>query len=523
MASSFDVCIVGAGLSGLSCAHHLKKLNPALSIAILEARDRVGGRSWTVRLGDGLVDVGGQWIGASQPRVRALVAELGLTLVPQRWLGGEHAREVTCGERNSFVAEIPVRAGPPDVSAKETEEIAAVIEELDRLALTVPTQAPWTAARAKEWDSITVEDFLKARELSEVAMRELRLAVQTILASEPRDLSFLYFLFFVHAAGGFRYLSDGPGGAQHFKVVTGAQSICVRLAERLEKSGVSIVLNAAVKMIRSSKHGTTIYVDTKSSTMTEYSARRVVVAVPPPVAAAIDIFPGCTTRALLGHKMHMGAVVKVVCVFAKSFWTDAAAMTGMGGAETTGKSKAGAAGAGVGVSASERTVVRIPDVHYSQMGPVSNVFDATIGDKPALVGLVVGDQARAWMGRTDSPLFRAAVLQQYARMFASKKALHPLHFVAKSWMEEPLSQGCYAAVMGKHVMTSAGPAMFEPVGTIHWAGTEAATEWNGYFEGAVQAGQREATAIASSLSAQSSSSVAPVPAVAVTPMLFSKL
>lgn len=506
MASSFDVCIVGAGLSGLSCAHHLKKLNPALSIAVLEARDRVGGRSWTVRLGDGLVDVGGQWIGASQPRVRALVAELGLTLVPQRWLGSEGAREVTSDERSSFVAEIPVRAGPPDVSAKETAEIAAVIEVLDRLALEVPTQAPWTAARAKEWDNITVEDFLKGRGLSEVALRELRLAVQTILASEPRDLSFLYFLFFVHAAGGFRFLSDGPGGAQHFKVATGAQSICVRLAERLEKSGVSIVLNAAVKMIRSSKHSTTIYVDTKSSTMTEYAARRVVVAVPPPVAAAIDIFPGCTTRALLGHKMHMGAVVKIVCVFAKSFWTDPVAVT-----------------AAASTSGSERTAERIPDVHYSEMGPVSNVFDATIGDKPALVGLVVGDQARAWMGRTDSPLFRAAVLQQYARMFASKKALHPLHFVAKSWMEEPLSQGCYAAVMGKHVMTSAGPAMFEPVGAIHWAGTEAATEWNGYFEGAVQAGTREATAIAASLSAQSSSAVAPVPAMAVTPTLFSKL
>lgn len=492
MASSFDVCIVGAGLSGLSCAYYLKKLNPQLSVVVLEARDRVGGRSWTVKLGDGIVDVGGQWIGASQPLVRALIAELGLELVPQKWFGTDSAREATSDARTSFVAEIPVNAGPGDMSPTESVEVSTTIEEIDRLAVQVPVTAPWTAARAHEWDAISVEEFFKSRNLSDVALREMRLAVQTILASEPRDLSLLYFLFFVHAAGGFRFLSDGPGGAQHYKVTTGAQSISLRLAERLEKSGVAIHLNTTVKMVRSSKHQTTVYYDRKGAPATELDARRVVIAVPPPVAAAIDFFPGCPTRAQLGHRMHMGSVVKVVCVFPKAFW-----------GEGTHKP-------------------RIPDVHYSEMGPVSNLFDSTIGGKPALVGLVVGDQARAWASKADSPLFRAAVLQQYARMFATKKALHPTHFVAKSWMEEPFSQGCYAAVMGKHVMTSVGPAMFEAAGPIHWAGTEAATAWNGYFEGAVQSAKREATAIATALAGLAGRAVA-VPAAAITPTLFSKL
>ena len=37
-----------------------------------------------------------------------------------------------------------------------------------------------------------------------------------------------------------------------------------------------------------------------------------------------------------------------------------------------------------------------------------------------------------------------------------------------------------------------GPALREPVGRIHWAGTETATEWCGYMDGAVSSGERVA-------------------------------
>ena len=65
---------------------------------------------------------------------------------------------------------------------------------------------------------------------------------------------------------------------------------------------------------------------------------------------------------------------------------------------------------------------------------------------------------------------------------------------------EPFSGGCYAAIMGPLLLSSpAGPYMFTSVGAIHWAGTEAATVWNDYFEGAVQAGMREAVVIVKTL------------------------
>jgi monoamine oxidase len=44
--------------------------------------------------------------------------------------------------------------------------------------------------------------------------------------------------------------------------------------------------------------------------------------------------------------------------------------------------------------------------------------------------------------------------------------------------------------MGPGTLTGLGPLLKEPVGPLHWAGTDTATEWNGYMEGAIQAGER---------------------------------
>ena len=49
------------------------------------------------------------------------------------------------------------------------------------------------------------------------------------------------------------------------------------------------------------------------------------------------------------------------------------------------------------------------------------------------------------------------------------------------------------------VWTQFGPALRDPVGRIHWAGTETATRWNGYMDGAVQSGERAAAEVIKTL------------------------
>src|ERR1043165_217913 len=71
-----DVCIVGAGFAGLAAAYRLKQAG--LNVAVLEARKRVGGRSWSVKMKDGtFVDFGGQWVGSTQERFYAVIKEMG--------------------------------------------------------------------------------------------------------------------------------------------------------------------------------------------------------------------------------------------------------------------------------------------------------------------------------------------------------------------------------------------------------------------------------------------------------------
>ena len=71
-----DVVMIGAGPSGLTAARELKRAG--LSVAVLEARDRVGGRTWTDTVDGAMLEIGGQWVSPDQTALLALLEELGL-------------------------------------------------------------------------------------------------------------------------------------------------------------------------------------------------------------------------------------------------------------------------------------------------------------------------------------------------------------------------------------------------------------------------------------------------------------
>src|SRR4051794_29269178 len=76
-----DAIVVGAGLGGLHAAYRLQELGHR--VTVLEARDRVGGRTWSHVMPDGsVVERGGEFIAPTQTAIRALCAELGLELIP---------------------------------------------------------------------------------------------------------------------------------------------------------------------------------------------------------------------------------------------------------------------------------------------------------------------------------------------------------------------------------------------------------------------------------------------------------
>jgi monoamine oxidase len=438
-----DVVVVGAGLAGLAAARRL--VDAGAEVVVLEARDRVGGRTLTLPAADGTpIDHGGQWIGPTQHRIAALAERLGVTTYPS-YERGLHT-EFREGRALRYDGPMPGDNDPASAVA-----MGQAIRELDAMAATVPLEAPWTATQALAWDSQTVETWLQARVPAGQARTWLREAIRSTLAAEARDLSLLHTLFVIRAAGGIALLLATAGGAQERRFHQGAQEISIRLAESL---GDRVVLGAPAQVVR---HGDgRVVVEAEGR---EVTAGRAILAVPPAIAGRIGYRPAMPGwRNQLTQRVPMGSVIKVHAIYEEPFWR------------------------GEGLSG----------FVVSDSGPVRIVYDNSPedGSPGVLVGFIEGEQARTWARRNPADR-RAGVLACLADYFG-ERAGRPRELLERSWADEEYSGGCYAGYFPPGVWTSFGQALREPIGRLHWAGTETATAWTAYMEGAVQSGQRAA-------------------------------
>jgi monoamine oxidase len=438
---SVDVLIIGAGLAGLCAARQLARKN--VSCTVIEARDRVGGRTLSQRLGGEVIDLGGQWIGPTQHRLKALADELGIATFPQFHDG----RKIL-----SWGGKIETYSGDlPRLSPLAQLELLWNDFRLKRHWKTLPPARPWTATRAVEWDSMTVETWKQRHMRSRGARLFLDVVMRAVLTSESRDVSLLYFLNYLRSGGGLESLISIAGGAQQERFVGGAQQISQRLADEL---GPRLVLSAPVRSIEQDADGVTVRTD-----VGPFQGRFAIVAIPPVLAGRIHYEPPLpSNRDQLTARIPMGSVIKYVATYERPFWREA-----------------GFSGEAV-----------------SDTGVTVTTFDDSSPDgaHPALVTFSDATAARQWSDRTPAER-RQAVLREFARFFGPA-ALQPTDFAEKDWNMDPWSRGCYVGVMGPGVMTTFGDALREPCGRIHWSGTETAEQWMGYLDGAVQSGDRAA-------------------------------
>jgi monoamine oxidase len=98
-----DVVVIGAGAAGIAAARRL--MRPGLSVLVLEARQRIGGRAWTLRAeGEGL-DMGCGWLHSADDNVLAGRVEAeGLTLdqTPPPWRSQAFDHEITPTDQADF-------------------------------------------------------------------------------------------------------------------------------------------------------------------------------------------------------------------------------------------------------------------------------------------------------------------------------------------------------------------------------------------------------------------------------------
>ena len=220
MAREADVIIVGAGLSGLVAAREV--LDAGREPLVLEADERIGGRILTEEVDGVPLELGAQWIGDTHHRMEALAEEVGVKIYDQFEDGEttyEFAGEVLRGD--AFHAKY----------AAELTGLERVLRELDRMADTVPVEAPWTAPRADEWDRITVGQWYDSQGLSPVARTLLEICTVGILAMPTVEVSLLCLLENVAVCGVTAdLLAESEGGAQTKRFVGGTSQIPLGLA-----------------------------------------------------------------------------------------------------------------------------------------------------------------------------------------------------------------------------------------------------------------------------------------------------
>lgn len=436
MSSTVDVLVFGAGLSGLYAARSLQRAG--LTVTVLEARDRVGGRVLSQALADGTtIDLGGQWIGPGQRRIYALAQEYGLKTIMTPTQG---KNVFSMGGRYHITSDTM-----PPLSWLGKLDILQMSWRIGRLLNQLPVDELWRHPRAGYLDKQSFTQWLQKNTISKEARSYWLHLVEEGICVSADQVSPLEVLHQIATIGGLEKLET----AEYEFFANGAQTVAQCMAEEL---GDCIHLQAPVRSLK--RQGKFLQAITDQG---KFTGKQVILALPPQLIHQITFEDGLTNPFLyLSEDRVLGQIVKTLIVYDHAWWRE----KGLSGIANT------------------------PDE------PIEALADSSAPDgKPGILVAFASGSRAVQLSQMDNETRKATTLA-YLQEVLGQASGHLTDFVSMDWISEPFSQGGFASRWGIGGWSRQQNSLISLDHCIHVAGTETATEWRSYMEGALQSAER---------------------------------
>ncbi|AOE86025.1 flavin monoamine oxidase family protein [Pseudomonas sp. TCU-HL1] len=431
-----DVVIIGAGLAGLTAARDLQ-LAGSQSFLVLEARNRVGGRTLNYEVGDGYIsEVGGQWIGPGQTAVEDLARQLEVGTFPQYYQG----RTVMMGGNGRLEIDLEGTFGTD----------MAVADKLSEMSHDVPSGAPWKSPKAAELDKLSVGDWLATQNIKPEEYSGWDAALTLTGGASPAKMGLLHYLSMINSANKeYEKLDSVKDSAQGTRFVGGSQILSIKMAEQL---GDKVRLQCPVRRISDwDREVVTLHTDQGL-----VRARKVIVAIHPALCNQVQFEPALpAARAALQRAWPAHSPArKMAMVYPRPFWRD----KGLNG-------------------------------HIFMVGgPIYWAWDNSPPNGE--IGIINAFISNANLP-SDPTTAKHALTEIFARAWGDE-ALHSVAYHDQDWgRDDPWTLTCVSAIP-PGFWTTHGEALRPPCGNLIWSGTETADIWAGYMDGAVRSGHQSA-------------------------------
>jgi monoamine oxidase len=436
--SGVSVLVAGAGLAGLAAARDL--LARGAAVTVIDVRDRVGGRVWTIR--DGFADgqhaeAGGDMIDGDQHAIRELAGELGLKLTRILKGGFGYVRADQAGRPKML----------PRHAKRGWERLADELSGLTK---------PYNLAE-RRWDSpITAELARRSvaawldQAKADADLRATATGLRGFFLADPDELSLIALVDQFSE-------SDAPAPGALYRIEGGNDRLAAALAEPLGDR-----LHLATDVVALSHRGKVVRVSVKNNrALAQINCDYAILALPATLLRRMPITPALPAQqheAIV--RLKYGRATKTLLQFSKRFWRAAGRPRAFGSPLPFGAVWDG----------NEEQRGRAGILSLLAGGGASDATQAIVA-KHGARGLT---DALDWFGSKDSELL------------ASRQIV---------WEQDPFARGGYA-YFDPGFDPSLRAWLSRPAGRLFFAGEHTSVKWQGYMNGAVESGRRAAAEVA---------------------------